>query len=37
VKNFAQGVELSKGADDSDSIKKILIDLGVVSVGDNVG
>jgi DNA-directed RNA polymerase subunit B" len=37
VKNFAQGVELSKGADDSDSIKKILLDLGVVSVGDNVG
>jgi DNA-directed RNA polymerase subunit B" len=37
VKNFAQGVELSKGADDSDSIKKILIDLGVVPVGDNVG
>jgi DNA-directed RNA polymerase subunit B" len=37
VKNFAQGVELSKGADDSVNIKKILMDLGVISVGGNVG
>jgi len=37
VKNFAQGVELSKGADDSASIKKILMDLGVIAVGGNVG
>jgi hypothetical protein len=37
VKNFAQGVELSKGADDADNIKKILMDLGVISVGGNIG
>jgi len=37
VKNFAQGVELSKGADDSENIKKILQDLGVIAVGGNVG
>ncbi|HNX40193.1 MAG TPA: DNA-directed RNA polymerase subunit B'', partial [Methanothrix sp.] len=37
VKNFAQGVELSKGADDSANIKKILLDLGVIAVGGNVG
>jgi DNA-directed RNA polymerase subunit B" len=37
VKNFAQGVELSKGADDSDNMKKILADLGVVSVGGSIG
>jgi hypothetical protein len=30
-------VELSKGADDSVNIKKILVDLGVISVGGNVG
>jgi DNA-directed RNA polymerase beta subunit len=37
VKNFAQGVELSKGTDDAASIKKILFDLGVASVGGNIG
>jgi hypothetical protein len=37
VKNFAQGVELSKGADDSASVKKILFDLGVAAVGGNIG
>ena len=37
VKNFAQGVELSKGADDSANVKKILVDLGVEAVGGNIG
>jgi DNA-directed RNA polymerase subunit B" len=37
VKNFAQGVELSKGIDDSEDIKKILMDLGVISVGGSIG
>jgi len=30
-------VELSKGIDDSVNTKKILMDLGVTSVGGNVG
>jgi len=37
VKNFAQAVELSKGVDDYEDIKKILMDFGVVPVGGNVG
>jgi DNA-directed RNA polymerase subunit B" len=37
VKNFAQAVELSKGVEDYNDIKKILVDLGVVPVGGNVG
>jgi hypothetical protein len=37
VKNFAQGVEFSKGAVDLGNVKKILMDLGVISVGGNVG
>ena len=37
VKNFAQGVELSKGVDDAEDIKKILMDLGIISVGGSIG
>jgi DNA-directed RNA polymerase subunit B" len=37
VKNFAQAVELSKGVEDYEDIKKMLIDLGVVPVGGNNG
>jgi DNA-directed RNA polymerase subunit B" len=37
VKNFAQAVELSKGVEDYEDVKKMLIDLGVVRVGGNIG
>jgi len=37
VKNFAQAVELSKGVEDYNDIKKIVFDLGVVPVGGNSG
>lgn len=37
VKNFAQAVELSKGVEDYEDVKKMLVDLGVVQVGGNVG
>jgi DNA-directed RNA polymerase subunit B" len=37
VKNFAQAVELSKGVEDYNDIKKIVFDLGVVPVGGNIG
>jgi len=33
VKNFAQAVELSKGVEEYDDIKKMLLDLGVLQVG----
>ncbi len=37
VKNFAQAVELSKGVEDYEDVKKMLVDLGVVQVGGNIG
>jgi DNA-directed RNA polymerase subunit B" len=37
VKNFAQAVELSKGVDDYEDIKRMLLDLGVAPVGGMLG
>jgi DNA-directed RNA polymerase subunit B" len=37
VKNFAQAVELSKGIEDYEDVKKMLVDLSVVPVGGNIG
>ncbi len=37
VKNFAQAVELSKGVEDYEDVKKMLVDLGVIQVGGNSG
>jgi DNA-directed RNA polymerase subunit B" len=37
VKNFAQAVELSKGVEGYEDVKKMLVDLGVVSLGGSIG
>jgi DNA-directed RNA polymerase subunit B" len=37
VKNFAQAVELSKGVEDYEDIKRMLFDLGVAQVGGLLG